>query len=277
MTFSLIWMPSVLLEAGLKVALTNGWEARGRAEMGVIRGILCHHTAGARQGNMPTLGLLINGRQDLPGPLAQLGLGRDGTFYVIAAGRANHAGAGSWRGIETGNASFIGIEAENTGVANDQPWPEAQMSAFRRGVAALLGHLGLPPEACAGHKEYALPRGRKIDPSFDMNGFRAGVAGILSGSIPTPPPIPAVEAPTPGRPSRQTLRRGATGPLVSTLRRLLGVQGDGMFDGVLEASVRQFQRQHELLPDGIVGPLTWQKLDTLTAAPDIEGARPQLS
>lgn len=265
MTFSLTWMPKVLLEAGLKVALTDGWETRGRGEMGVIRGILCHHTAGPRRGNMPSLGLLINGRQDLPGPLAQLGLGRDGTFYVIAAGRANHAGPGSWRGIETGNASFIGIEAENTGDENDQPWPEAQMSAFRRGVAALLGHQVLPPEACAGHKEYALPRGRKIDPNFDMVGFRAGVAGILSGSIPAPPPIPAIEVQTSGRPPRQTLRRGASGPLVSTLRSLLGVQGDDRFDAVVEARVRQFQRRHQLLPDGIVGPLTWQKLDTLTA------------
>src|SRR5580700_4344959 len=53
-----------------------------------------------------------------PGPLAQLGLGRDGTFYVVAAGRCNQAGQGSWQGVTTGNSSFIGIEAENTGLSD---------------------------------------------------------------------------------------------------------------------------------------------------------------
>ena len=31
----------------------------------------------------------------------------------------------------------------------------------------------------AGHKEYALPAGRKIDPSFDMGLFRTAVAQIM--------------------------------------------------------------------------------------------------
>ena len=111
MVFSLTWLPGVLKAAGLKVAEVDGWRSRGRAEMGTVRGVICHHTAGSATGNMPTLDLLIKGRSDLSGPLAQLGLGRDGTYYVIAAGRANHAGVGRWRGIDTGNSSFIGIEA----------------------------------------------------------------------------------------------------------------------------------------------------------------------
>ena len=71
-----------------------------------------------------------------------LGIGRDGTYYVIAAGRCNHAGKGSWKGVTTGNSSFIGIEAENTGLSNDTPWPDVQMDAYRRGVAAILKHIG---------------------------------------------------------------------------------------------------------------------------------------
>src|SRR3954465_13432404 len=119
MPLSLIWLPHVLKEAGLKVATVDGGEERGRGDIGPILGVLCHHTAGPRQGNMPSLNTLIQGRPDLPGPLSQLGLGRDGTFYVIAAGRCNHAGAGVWNGVTNGNAHFIGIEAENTGGAND--------------------------------------------------------------------------------------------------------------------------------------------------------------
>ncbi|HTR12134.1 MAG TPA: N-acetylmuramoyl-L-alanine amidase, partial [Roseiarcus sp.] len=94
-----------------------------------MKGVMCHHTAGSPHGVMPSLGVITNGREDLPGPLAQLGLGRDGTYFVVAAGRCNHAGGGMWQGISTGNSSFIGIEAENTGGEND-PWPAVQIDAY---------------------------------------------------------------------------------------------------------------------------------------------------
>ena len=129
MIYSLTWLASVLEGAGLKVAVVPGWEARGRAEMGSVLGVMCHHTATPRTGNMPTLQTLIDGRSDLPGPLSQLGLGRDGTFYVVAAGRCNHAGNGVWQGLTAGNSNFIGIEAENTGLPNDSPWPDVQLDA----------------------------------------------------------------------------------------------------------------------------------------------------
>jgi hypothetical protein len=264
-SFSLIWMPDVLLKAGLKVALTDAWQMRGHGDVGKIRGILCHHTAGPRTGNMPSLNTLVKGRPGLDGPLAQLGLGRDGTFYVVAAGLAYHAGQGSWQGVSTGNTSFIGIEAENTGLDNDRPWPDVQLDAYRRGVAALLGHLGLPATTCAGHKEFALPHGRKIDPSFDMSAFRVGVAAILGGTAPPPVLIPASEPAAPGKTPRATLRRGATGALVSTLQQLLGVKVDAKFGPITEARVRAVQRELGLVPDGIVGPKTWQKLDARRA------------
>jgi hypothetical protein len=247
-------MPDVLLKAGLKVALTDAWQMRGHGDVGTIRGVLCHHTAGPRAGNMPSLNTLVKGRPGLGGPLAQLGLRRDGTFYVVAGGLAYHAGQGSWQGVTTGNTSFIGIEAENTGLANDRPWPDVQMDAYLRGVAALLGHLGLPATACAGHKEFALPHGRKIDPSFDMSAFRAGVAAILNDTAPKPVLIPASEPAAPGKTPRPTLRRGATGALVSTLQRLLGVTIDANFGGITEGRVRALQRELGLVPDGIVGP-----------------------
>ncbi len=181
-TFSLTWLPQVLKDAGLNVIEEPGWQERGRGDVGQIAGVICHHTGGSKNGNLPTLPILINGREDLRGPLAQLGLGRDGTFHVIAAGRCNHAGKGSWQSITTGNSSFIGIEAENTGATNDSPWPAVQLDAYRRGVAAILKHIKRGAEFCAGHKEYALPRGRKDDPDFDMVAFRAEVAKLLNGS-----------------------------------------------------------------------------------------------
>src|SRR5690349_24761363 len=135
--FSLIWLPEVLQAAGLKVATVEGWESRGRAEMGDVFGVICHHTGGRRTGIMPSLAVIRDGRPDLGGPLAQLGLGRDGTFFVVAAGKANHAGKGMWQGLVNGNTNFIGIEAENAGTADDLPWPAVQIDAYQRGVAAI--------------------------------------------------------------------------------------------------------------------------------------------
>ncbi len=262
MIFSLTWLPIVLKDAGLKVALVEGWESRGRGDVGPIAGVICHHTAGPSTGSMPSLNTLINGRSDLPGPLSQLGLGRDGTYYVIAAGRCNHAGEGTWKDISTGNANFIGIEGENSGLPDDA-WPDVQIDAYRRGVAAILKHIGRGAEFCCGHKEYALPKGRKVDPLFEMDSFRATVAGILAGTIPTRPLIPAAEPPSqPGAPTgRPTLRRGARGELVNQIQRKIGAPPDGNFGPDTEAAVRAFQRSRGLVPDGIVGPKTWGAID----------------
>jgi peptidoglycan hydrolase-like protein with peptidoglycan-binding domain len=269
MAYKLIWLPQVLKDAGLKVSEVAGWQDRGRADVGTIQGVLCHHTGGRIDGNMPSLNTLIHGRggsSPLPGPLAQLGLGRDGTYYVIAAGRCNHAGRGRWMGIETGNSSFIGVEAENAGTTAD-PWPDVQVEAYRRGVAAILRHIGRTAEFCAGHLEYALPHGRKNDPWFDMIAFRKSVADILAGVAPDVVRIPVEEPEAqPGQPApRPTLRRGATGSLVRLVQRAVGVDVDGDFGRRTEAAVRLFQRNRSMVPDGIVGPKTWRAVDARLA------------
>ena len=254
MAFALTWLAEVLLDAGLKVAEVPEWRSRGLKDVGDTRGIICHHTAGAKTQNMPSLNLIKTGRPDLRGPLAQLGLGRDGTFYVIAAGFCQHAGKGEWHGQTGGNTNFIGIEAENTGL-HDDPWPEVQMEAYARGVAAILRHLDLPAGMCCGHKEWAIPKGRKSDPDFDMEAFRSRVQGFMSGTTPVPPPIPAAD-----NDARPTLRRGSRGDAVKQLQTALHVLADGIFGAATEAQVRAFQRDHDMVPDGIVGPKSWAVL-----------------
>ena len=275
MAHSLIWLPEVLSRAGLKVSLVPGWENRGRGDVGSIFGVVCHHTVGPLTGNMPSLNTLINGRparparpgrpaqRALPGPLAQLGLARDGTYFVIAAGRANHAGEGSFRGIVNGNSNLIGIEGENGGELNDFPWPEVQMEAYHRGVAAILKHVGRGAEFCCAHKEYA-PRRKPLDTRFDMDEFRSAVSAILRGTAPAPALIPPVEPPSEagGPQGRPTIRRGMTGPLTRLVQAKVGVTVDGNFGSKTEAAVRAFQRAHALVPDGIVGPRTWRALDS---------------
>jgi hypothetical protein len=191
MAYSLTWMPGVLRAAGLPVVEVSGWATRGHGNISDIRGILLHHTAGPATGTYPSLGVVRDGRPGLAGPLANLGLGRDGTWYVIAAGLAYHAGTGyvSWCGRDNGNQHLIGIEAESTGHGD---WTSQQHESYPRGVAALLRHLRLGPERALAHKEWA--PGRKIDPAGwpgDMAGFRAAVADWMEDDMPSAQEIAA--------------------------------------------------------------------------------------
>lgn len=102
-----------LRRAGLKVKEVDGWQTRGDPTFSG-RGAVCHHTAGARTGLAPSLGICINGRSDLRGPLCNIFMDREGTIYVVASGKANHAGLGDWKGI-TGNSHVWGLEIEHPG------------------------------------------------------------------------------------------------------------------------------------------------------------------
>lgn len=164
-------LASVLRAAGLKVEEVAGWKTRGHGQMVTAETIVCHHTAGPAKGNYPSLGTVRDGRTGLAGPLAQLGLGRDGTVYVIAAGVCYHAGVVFEKYQDNWHA--IGIEAEATGT---DPWPSAQYAAYAKLCAVLRKRYGIPNGRVLGHKEVAKPKGRKPDPNFDMDAFRATVA-----------------------------------------------------------------------------------------------------
>lgn len=248
------WLADVLRAAGCKVVEAPGWKSAGRGALSSVRGVCLHHTAGPATGNSPSLNLVQNGRKDLPGPLSQLFLARDGTYHVLAAGRANHAGRGEWQGVTAGNSQLLGIEAENAGTGKD-PWPEAQMEAYVNGVAAILRHVGAKAEMACGHKEYALPRGRKIDPTFDMEDFRAEVGEALEFGR-----KPVVAQPRPEDPEKAMLKRGDKGKSVRELQFYLKVRVDGDFGPKTEQAVMTFQKAKGLKVDGIVGPATWKVL-----------------
>jgi hypothetical protein len=174
----MLWLREDCLAAGLKVVEVDGWHTRGVEFTAMPTTVVCHHTATAAsaKGDLPTRRILINGRSDLPGPLCQVGLGRNGTVYLIASGKANHAGKGAWKG-ETTSARTLGIEAEHPGTG---PWPDKQYDAYVRLVAVLLRGIGQNAERACGHKEWALPAGRKSDPNFDMAPFRSLVRAQLT-------------------------------------------------------------------------------------------------
>ena len=171
-------LADILRKAGLTVNEVTGWKTRGHGVMTSAKGILIHHTAGPATGNFPSLAVVRDGRPDLSGPLSQLGLGRDGTWYVIAAGRSYHAGSTIDDSI-FGNSNAIGIEAEATGSPSTNTghayWPEVQYQSYINGVKALQAAYGIPTSRVLGHKEAAVPLGRKPDPNFSMDEFRAAL------------------------------------------------------------------------------------------------------
>jgi peptidoglycan hydrolase-like protein with peptidoglycan-binding domain len=67
-------------------------------------------------------------------------------------------------------------------------------------------------------------------------------------------------------PGQPTIRQGATGDVVRRLQRALsrgidrGLTVDGVFGWQTESGVVELQKAESLLPDGVVGPLTWQAL-----------------
>lgn len=168
----------VLEQAGLTVDVGPGdWRTWHRGPLEDVRTVIIHHTAGAAAGDYPSYGVVRNGRPKtatadaLPGPLAQLGVGRSGKVYLFSAGKANHAG--TVRSTSYSNAYAVGIEVESVGTG--PVWPEVQVHAAARTAAALCRRYGLPASAVLGHKEVCSPPGRKPDPvgiPGDMPAFR---------------------------------------------------------------------------------------------------------
>ena len=170
-----LWIATALRNAGLHVIENPGWEKRGDPSFDP-KGVVCHHTASKdTSGDVPSLKVVVQGRSDLPGPLCHVLIGRSGTCHVIAAGRANHAGPGQYKSLK-GNASVLGIEAENDGIG--EPWSPHLIDVFERCAAALARGCLAPPELVCGHKEWTR---RKIDPAgIDMGGFRQAVAQLMN-------------------------------------------------------------------------------------------------
>lgn len=177
---------SELEAGGLPVHLEPGWEDRGRSGVLRPRGLVLHHTATkAHAEDYPSLGLVRDGKVGLAGPLAQFGIGRHtGTVFVIAAGIANHAGAGGFNGL-AGNSSVWGIEAENDG--ETEAWSDPILRSYVTLAGALARHTGFSPEMICSHKEWkvlAPPDDKKIDPKgIDLDRFRSNVAAFLDTGV----------------------------------------------------------------------------------------------
>jgi hypothetical protein len=188
------WLVDAAKLTGYPVSEVVGWRNRGHGGMRVLEGAVCHHTAGPKAGNMPSLGVITNGRAGLAGPLANYGLARDGTVYVVAAGCAWHAGASTWAGFHDLNDEFLGIEAEDDG---DGKWTSEQLDAYPRLVASILFYSRRGAERATAHRECCIPNGRKPDPAgIDMVALRNRVNFLLGDPLKRIPRFSNPPAPT---------------------------------------------------------------------------------
>jgi N-acetyl-anhydromuramyl-L-alanine amidase AmpD len=262
-----VWLADVLRAEGVDLVEYPGWRTRGHGDFKDIRGVMVHHTGS----DNTTAASIANGRPDLPGPLSQLHIARNGTVTVVAVGVAWHAGVGMypWLPPNMGNWHTIGIECANSGTSTTarhrENWPDAQYFALVRCCAAINRRLAQNSTRTIGHKEYAGRAQGKWDPgAIDMDILRADIQARI-GDIPNPAPTPRPPVPV-GEYTDILLYRGTEGPQVAELQCRLKygyaeyaghLVIDGVFGPQTEAAVREFQRRTRgLKVDGIVGPQT---------------------
>ncbi len=250
--------------AGVKYKKVSGWASRGHGTMGSIQSVICHHTAGPKSGNSPSLNVVAYGRPGLSGPLAQLFLARDGTVYLVAAGISYHAGRVSSN--RYANSHAIGIEAEATGLDS---WPAHQIEEYAKLCKALCKEFGLSTSRVQGHKEVAVPRGRKPDPNFSMSDFRKKVGGAKGGVSSGGGTSGGSSSPTYKTVSGSTplVKLYHKGEPVKRIQAAVGVKADGYYGPDTVKAVKAFQKAHKLASDGIVGDKTWAAINGGKKAP----------
>lgn len=188
-----------LRAGGLRVVEIDGWQTRSRPESAGgfdPVGVLWHHTGGPQDGRDYADWLATEGRSDLPPPLCQLSIGRDGTVYVIAAGRANHAGKARASGSVAagdGNRLYVGVECHNTGT---EGWTSEQYGAMVKTGAALAKLLGSSVRAQRAHYETSVtgkwdpgdPKGVPFNGArvLDMDQFRGRIHAAIDAVKPKP-------------------------------------------------------------------------------------------
>ncbi|MGW1557359.1 N-acetylmuramoyl-L-alanine amidase [Streptomyces sp. NPDC002144] len=204
-------MLAALKAEGLTVHEHAGWKTHNRdaatgKSFGPVIGVLIHHTAG--HGDRE---LCYNGRSDLPGPLCHAWLGKTDGLWTIANGRANHAGGVDLDVLNAlraekplpvdnqanadGNDVLYGLEIENLGDGKD-PYPDAQYDQAVLWAAAICRAHGWSEKSVAGHKEV---QPGKVDPSFDMDDFRADVKKQLATEPAKTAPAPSKTSPAPSK------------------------------------------------------------------------------
>ncbi|WP_078900883.1 N-acetylmuramoyl-L-alanine amidase [Streptomyces sp. SBT349] len=189
---------SALKGEGVRIVEHRSWRTHNRngaGSWGPVHGVMIHHTV--TTGTDSSVELCYNGRSDLPGPLCQGVIAKDGTVYLVGNGRANHAGSGDGDVLAAvideralpadneadtdGNTHFYGFECINLG-DNKDPWPAEQVDAIVRASAAICRAHGWGKEGTTsviGHLEWQPGKIDPRGPGISMSDVRGRVAERL--------------------------------------------------------------------------------------------------
>lgn len=97
--------------------------------------------------------------------------------------------------------------------------------------------------------DYQIRTVTERNPVSIFDEIRQEVTWKLGGAVLMPPPV-----------VRPLVRQGSTGKHVADLQGALGLVADGIFGPKTRTAVVAFQRRKQLLPDGVVGGMTWAAL-----------------
>lgn len=194
---------------------------------------------------------------------------------MVVAQSAKETGWGRFGGVlDPSFRNTAGIKTAKGG-GNFDPDAHQRFGSWAEGARAHLNHLA----AYTGLRPVGVPHGRyntvnsllwagsivtveqlgsrwAPNPAYGKDIVRM-LSELATTKLPVlPPPAPVVETPKPV--ADPVLRLGSKGEHVRKVQSWLTC--DGSFGVRTYESVRKFQREHGMVPDGIVGPLTWAKL-----------------
>ncbi|MFF4738770.1 peptidoglycan-binding protein [Streptomyces sp. NPDC001262] len=275
-------LAAALRAEGCRVVEYGSWRTRDRGTRGdgwgPVHGVIIHHTVSS--GTDSSVELCYDGYSELPGPLCHGVIAKDGTVYLISAGRSNHAGLGDSDVLDAviaerpapepsedntdGNARFYGFECINLGNGAD-PWPPEQFDAIERAAAAICRVYGWSAASVIGHREWTAT---KVDPrGFSMQTMRERIDRRLGHEPGTPVPAPEFE-PFPGGDFFRSYPRSA---IVTAMGRRLTEEGcsayaEGPGPQWTVADLRSYARWQRKQgfsgsdADGWPGRVTWDAL-----------------
>jgi len=163
--------PGVFKKPAVVQSPSPNFDSRNGAD---IDAIVLHHT-GTNNGK----GDLNHMRNPAAKVSAHYMIDNDGKIYQLVDDkkRAWHAGPSQLHGKATDvNGRSIGIEIVNDG-SGKTPFTDAQYKALIQLTGFLKQEYKVPMENIVGHKDVAVPKGRKSDPAanFDWSRVRKGI------------------------------------------------------------------------------------------------------
>lgn len=180
------WLADVLSGAGLTVHEAHGWRSRADAGPFSPVGVLLHHTGvlATPEAPAPSLAAMI-GTDGAPavGRRCHVLVDRNGECWVVAAGRAHHAGPARASGpVPEGdaNALYVGVEIEYAATSAEptQYATSMQKSVAVVAAARIVGALGHDHHFVRAHKETSTT-GRTDPFNWDMVSIRDSIRQTL--------------------------------------------------------------------------------------------------